>query len=391
MSKTSDAKLVEDALAGSQDAFCALVQRYQDRVYGVALSVLVDFDLALDAVQDAFLCAYCDLGRLRSPNTFGAWLCGIARNTARGILRRRRRQDSLAAGLADIGRASQAVPSARQLAVAAEERVLVQQALGRVNDNAREALTLYYADGLSYSEISSFLEISIGALKGRLQRGRAELRKELTMVDRVCKDNAPDEAFTRRLEDVVRVFSAKGPAADHIPSPWHASLFDETQRVLASGDEGLRIDMALAHAGPSRLRRWATIHLGLRRDDRSLHQLEELLSDVSARVRANALAWYATRIHPKASQHPFDTSVQAETAVAGVEKLLALMTDANLNVRVRAVKAVGAYLGTGDPRVVQAVERALDDPKHKVAHAAARLLAVPCRSCGCRGQQENGD
>lgn len=79
---------------------------------------------------------------------------------------------------------------------------------------------------------------------------------------------------------------------------------------------------------------------------------------------------------------PFGPSSQSDTTVTGVQKLLALMTDGNFNVRCSAVKAVGAYLGTGDRRVVQAMERALDDPKHKVAHAAAKAMGVPCRSCG---------
>ena len=48
------------------------------------------------------------------------------------------------------------------------------------------------------------------------------------------------------------------------------------------------------------------------------------------------------------------------------------LTDANFNVRRAAALALGAYRSAGDPRVTQALERALDDPKHKVRHAAAR-------------------
>jgi len=67
---------------------------------------------------------------------------------------------------------------AQELAAEDEERTLVQQALHSINERDREALTLYYADGLSYSEICGFLSISKGTLKGRLQRGRAALRSE---------------------------------------------------------------------------------------------------------------------------------------------------------------------------------------------------------------------
>ena len=68
------------------------------------------------------------------------------------------------------------------------------------------------------------------------------------MIEQACKDNAPDEAFARRLEEVIRMFAAKGPATHHLPSPWHQLLQDETKRILATGEEGFRIDLALSHA-----------------------------------------------------------------------------------------------------------------------------------------------
>ena len=74
MSEQTDAELVGAALAGETELFCALVRRYQDYVYGVALGILADFDLALDAAQEAFLCAYCGLSKLKDPARFGAWL-----------------------------------------------------------------------------------------------------------------------------------------------------------------------------------------------------------------------------------------------------------------------------------------------------------------------------
>ena len=50
-----DAALVRAALAGDRDAFSILVRKHQDYAYGVAISLLSDFDLARDVVQEAFL------------------------------------------------------------------------------------------------------------------------------------------------------------------------------------------------------------------------------------------------------------------------------------------------------------------------------------------------
>ena len=44
--------------------------------------------------------------------------------------------------------------------------------------------------------------------------------------------------------------------------------------------------------------------------------------------------------------------------------------------------AFAAYRNSGNPAVARALQNALDDPKHKVRHAAARILAVPCPGCG---------
>jgi len=382
MDPRTDANLVAEALGGSADPFCALVRRYQGRVYAVAVGILADFDLARDAAQEALLCAYCDLAKLRDPARFGAWLCGIARNTAFEVRRDRRRQRTLAERAAQRAPQDSAAPSARAMAASNEERSLVREALGRVRQADREALVLRYADGLSYEEICGFLDVSVGTLKGRLQRGRAALRKELAMVKQACKDNAPDDAFARSLARAVAVFGAKGPDRDHIPSPWHESQREETGRVLSAGEEGFRIDLALSHSGSARQRHHAVAHFGLRSDDRSLCELERMLDDRSARVRAAALTWYAKRVHPSDPSHPFGAFAPAPEMPPVAAKLLEQLTDENHNVRLRAVMVSAAYLASGDARVPAALRKALDDSKHKVRHAAARALGEPCPGCG---------
>ena len=259
----------------------------------------------------------------------------------------------------------------------------MQRALVGVNEKDREALTLYYADGLSYAEICGFLGVSQGTLKGRLQRGRAALRKELTMVEQACRDNAPDEAFTRGLERAIRVFGAKGPATHHLPSAWHRSLREETGRILEDGEDGYRVDLALSHSGSARQRYFAATRLGLRRDERSLTELTRMLEDRSARVRRQALRWFAGRIHPDLPAiGPYEIGRAADRTVGGLDQLLERTADENFNVRLAAVTAIGAYREAGDSRVMQALRKALDDPKHKVRHMAARILGVPCPGCG---------
>ena len=97
MNDRTDDALVGRALAGDRDAFAELVLRYQDYAYGTAVAMLSDFDLARDVVQEAFLCAWRDLRKLKDGERFGGWLHGIVRNMARRARRELARVRALAA------------------------------------------------------------------------------------------------------------------------------------------------------------------------------------------------------------------------------------------------------------------------------------------------------
>src|SRR5262245_45675196 len=68
------ATLVSRARSGDDDAYGALVRRFQDMAVGYAYSMLRDFQLAQDASQEAFLEAYRVLHGLREPAAFPGWL-----------------------------------------------------------------------------------------------------------------------------------------------------------------------------------------------------------------------------------------------------------------------------------------------------------------------------
>jgi DNA-directed RNA polymerase specialized sigma24 family protein len=78
-----DADLVGAALGGTREALAELVGRHWDTAVFLAARVLGSAELARDAAQEAAIAAMTDLGRLRSPDRFGAWFCGIALNVAR--------------------------------------------------------------------------------------------------------------------------------------------------------------------------------------------------------------------------------------------------------------------------------------------------------------------
>jgi len=207
----TDATLVGQALAGEREAFSALVRRYQDYAYGIAIAILFDFELARDAVQEAFFCAYRDLRKLRDPTRFAGWLRGIVKHVALRALREIRMFRSLAEEAGRSVEPCASGPAPDESAENAEVRTLVLEALQRLGDKDREAVSLYYVDGLSYSDIAGFLGVTKATVQGRLQRGRERLRRELKMVrDTFEKQKLPEDFAA----EIKRLLDASEPRAD---------------------------------------------------------------------------------------------------------------------------------------------------------------------------------
>ena len=210
MEQRADSALVAEALAGQQDAFCALVRRYQDFAYGVAIGIVSDFDLAHDVVQEAFVCAYCDLAKLRDPARFGGWLRGIVRYTAHRALREREHVRSLDEALLRGAEPFDHTPPPGELAEEAERREVVRRALERLGSKSREVVSLYYIDGLSYADIAAFLNVTRETVKGRLQRGRAQLREELQMVADTFREQRLPDDFSAEIKALLDTWATRG-------------------------------------------------------------------------------------------------------------------------------------------------------------------------------------
>ena len=85
-----DEALVAEAVRGSSAAFETLFQRYQQKMFHVALSRLQNSEDAEDAVQQAFQQAFVHLKSFQGQSRFSTWLTRIAINEALMLLRKRR-------------------------------------------------------------------------------------------------------------------------------------------------------------------------------------------------------------------------------------------------------------------------------------------------------------
>lgn len=191
-----DADLVQGSLRGDREAFAGLLRRYRDAVYGLAYHRIGDFAVAEDLTQEAFVQAYLRLGELREPGKFAPWLLAVARNLCNQHLRSRHPE----------GDESPAELSTDGLERRAAARDLVHRALSGLPPDNGLAITLYYVNGYNYAEVASFLEVPKTTVKGRIERGRRQLREEMmAMVEAQFEEHKPGEELD---ETVIRRISA---------------------------------------------------------------------------------------------------------------------------------------------------------------------------------------
>ena len=179
-----DRRLITECLAGQVESFGPLVLRYQDRLFHSVLRVLNSHEDAADAVQDAFINAYQNLGSFKGDAEFYTWLYRIAFNSAVTLRRKRKATVSLdqVAGGPDLDRNGYDPPDPHgEIGPGAamertEEDQLLLVALARLSVEHRAVLVLKDIDGLKYEEIADAIGVPIGTVRSRIHRARSELK-----------------------------------------------------------------------------------------------------------------------------------------------------------------------------------------------------------------------
>ena len=186
-----DHTLVQRARSGDERAFRLLVERYQKKVYAVALAMVKDREEAMDVVQEAFVKVHRSLDSFKADATFYTWLYRITVNVCIDVIRRRgaMRSDSVEFDERighDLAEANLGAVSS-QLGSNPEKSVLqrelgdkIQEALEQIPEKHRAILLLRELDGLSYEELAQVLEIPKGTVMSRLFHARAKVQKLLS-------------------------------------------------------------------------------------------------------------------------------------------------------------------------------------------------------------------
>jgi RNA polymerase sigma-70 factor (ECF subfamily) len=167
-------ELVRRAAGGDEIAFERVVASQLDRSFRTARAILGNDADARDAVQEAFVSAWRELGKLREAGNFDAWLQRIVVNACRAELRRRAR-------VREITLDPQFDPRGRGPAVSdqVEDTELLGNAFERLDGDKRSILVLHYLHHEPIASIAAALGIPAGTVKWRLSEARAALARAL--------------------------------------------------------------------------------------------------------------------------------------------------------------------------------------------------------------------
>lgn len=200
----SDEQVVADVLEGQTALFEVLMRRHNERVYRVARAIVGDEVEAEDVMQQAYVNAYANLRQFNRLAKFSTWLTRIVINESLARVRRKHRYEPFEEDQSNVEALmkQENVGDPEREAASAELRVLLESAIDRLPDGAREVFMLRDVEGMNTAEVGTALGITDDAVKTRLSRARAALRHDLTERTR---SSAPEvfRFYRPRCDSVV--------------------------------------------------------------------------------------------------------------------------------------------------------------------------------------------
>ena len=183
--KKSDSELVLAAREGDQSAIGQIYDRYADRLFGFAFSILRDREEAADAVHDVILRSSQRLDQLKDPSRLRPWLFAIARNEVMTRTRQRSKRDDR-----EVPDMAADLPDHDQGLVRDELQTLVWEAADALQPRDRELLELSM-QGLEGEELAQALGVKTSHVHVLTSRMRDRMEKAVgsLLVARLGRDD----------------------------------------------------------------------------------------------------------------------------------------------------------------------------------------------------------
>ncbi|KHF37828.1 RNA polymerase sigma factor SigY [Halalkalibacter okhensis] len=174
MEHEEDVRLIEKALAGDDDAFAHLFQRYYSFLFKYLLKLTLDEEVSRDLAQDTMMKCYTRLSSYKGEAKFSTWMISIASRLYIDLLRKQKRERKW------LDQMKQTL--SRQLSWQAETKGMewsdVFVDFNQLDADVRLPILLHHYYGFTYGEIAKMIGIREGTVKSRVHNGIKQLRKE---------------------------------------------------------------------------------------------------------------------------------------------------------------------------------------------------------------------
>jgi len=186
VTRVDEGWLIKQAQKGDNKAFELLIDEHFKKIYNIAYRLSGNEADASDMTQEVLIKIFRHIGSFSGNSKFSTWVYRVATNTCLDELKKIKRRStySLDAEL-DTGE-NEVVVQVRDEAptpdIAAEQKELsaaVGKAIKRLSPDHSAVVILRDIQGMSYEEVAKILNCSVGTVKSRLNRGRAQLKKIL--------------------------------------------------------------------------------------------------------------------------------------------------------------------------------------------------------------------
>src|SRR6056297_2513971 len=184
-SSLEDDALVSEALAGREDSYSKLVDKYQKPLYFHIRKMIKEVELVDDLVQEVFMKAFHNLNSYSNEYAFSTWIYRIATNHTIDYLRKKKLQ-TLSIDQpykTKDGDMEMQLPdesfSTDQPVMKKERKAIVQDAIDDLPEKYRLVIEMRHMEEKTYQEIADILDLPLGTVKDHIFRARELLYKAL--------------------------------------------------------------------------------------------------------------------------------------------------------------------------------------------------------------------
>jgi len=184
-SRNEDMSLIQEALAGDQNSFSRLRQKYHDAIFNLIYRMIREKDEVEDLTQEAFIKAFGSLPSFNNEYAFSTWLYKIATNNCIDYIRRKKLQTfSIDKPIeSKEGDFSFELPDSTyepdKEMISSQRKKLLEDAINSLPPKYRQVIVMRHQEELEYQEIAQILKLPLGTVKAHIFRAREMLYKYL--------------------------------------------------------------------------------------------------------------------------------------------------------------------------------------------------------------------